>query len=48
MPYETRKVQLIGKTTTSISIPMEYGFKKGDCIKVEQIDENTVKLTKVV
>jgi len=45
--FEVRKVQLIAGITPTISIPIEYGFKKGDSVKVEQIDENNVKLTKV-
>lgn len=47
MNFEVRKVQLIGGITPTISIPIEYGFTKGDLVKVERIDKNIVKLTKV-
>ena len=47
MSFKVRIVQLIAGSTPTISIPTEYGFKKGDSVKVEQIDEKTVKLTKV-
>lgn len=43
--FEVRKMQTI-KKTCFISIPQEYGFKKGDSIKVEKIDDKVV-LTKV-
>ena len=45
--FEIRRVQLIAGVTPTISIPIKYGFKKGDSVKVEQMDEKTVKLTKV-
>ncbi len=42
--FEVRKMQEIG-TTFFISIPKEYGFKKGDQVKVEKIDNRKVVLT---
>jgi len=47
MSFEVRKVQLIAGVTPTISIPVEYGFKKGESVKVEQIDKNTLRLTKI-
>lgn len=46
MQFHVRKVQVVG-TTKTISLPQNCGFEKGDSIKVEQIDEKTIKLTKV-
>ena len=48
MSYEMRKVQELLGGTLTVSIPIEYGFKKGDHVKVEQLDDNSVKVTKVI
>jgi len=46
--FVMRKVQELLGGTITVSIPIEYGFKKGEHVKVEQLDDNTVKITKVI
>lgn len=47
MSLDIRKVQEINKSTVAVTLPKEYGLKKGDLIRFEKIDEITFKITKM-
>ncbi len=47
MSLDIRKVQQLSDSTTGISIPKEYGFKRGDLVKFERLDDKTFKIVKI-